>query len=92
MRTRAGVALLAVVICGCPLLKPKANKDDAGAAAVTLPSATGGTASATASVAAPAFLPVALVRGDLARSDLPQWRRQWTLWRAARRYSRAMQG
>jgi phytoene synthase len=41
---------------------------------------------------APAFLPVALVRGDLARRDLPQWRRQWTLWRAARRYERAMRG
>jgi 15-cis-phytoene synthase len=44
----------------------------------------------------PAFLPVALVRpllkrmersgyDPLAPSDLPQWRRQWVLWRAARR-------
>jgi len=44
---------------------------------------------------APAFLPVALVRPALARmerrsyrpfrlSGLPQWRRQWILWRAAR--------
>jgi phytoene synthase len=41
---------------------------------------------------APAFLPVALVRGDLARSNVPQWRRQWTLWRAARRYGRIMRG
>ena len=43
----------------------------------------------------PAFLPVALVRGTLARMEdarydpfnppvVPQWRRQWTLWRAAR--------
>jgi phytoene synthase len=40
---------------------------------------------------APAFLPVALVRGDL-RGVLPQWRRQWTLWRAARRYARLMRG
>jgi phytoene synthase len=43
----------------------------------------------------PAFLPVALVRPLLRRmearsydpfgvSDVPQWRRQWTLWRAAR--------
>ena len=50
----------------------------------------------------PAFLPVALVPGYLAamerpgydpfRSDpsVPQWRRQWTLWRVARRYPRAM--
>jgi 15-cis-phytoene synthase len=46
--------------------------------------------------ASPAFLPVALVPALLARMerphydpftlvDLPQWRRQWTLWRAARR-------
>ena len=42
--------------------------------------------------ATPAFLPVALVRGDLARNDVPQWRRQWTLWRAARRYERTMKG
>jgi phytoene synthase len=45
--------------------------------------------------ALPALLPVALVRPALARmerrryrpfqpADLPQWRRQWTLWRAAR--------
>jgi phytoene synthase len=44
---------------------------------------------------APALLPAALVRATLARMDrrgytpfkpaaLPQWRRQWTLWRAAR--------
>jgi 15-cis-phytoene synthase len=44
----------------------------------------------------PAFLPVALVRPLLKRMedrgydpfgviDVPQWRRQWTLWRAARR-------
>jgi phytoene synthase len=44
----------------------------------------------------PALLPVALVRPTLDRMerrryrpfafrDLPQWRRQWTLWRAARR-------
>jgi phytoene synthase len=41
---------------------------------------------------APAFLPVALIPGDLAHDTVPQWRRQWTLWRAARRYSRAMRG
>jgi len=46
--------------------------------------------------AAPALLPVALVRPNLARMErrsyrpfhppeLPQWRRQWILWRAARR-------
>ena len=52
--------------------------------------------------AMPAFLPVALVPGYLAaveRADydpfrspveVPQWRRQWALWRAARRYARAM--
>jgi phytoene synthase len=45
---------------------------------------------------APALLPVALVRPLLARmerrryrpfksGDLPQWRRQWILWRAARK-------
>ena len=46
--------------------------------------------------ARPAFLPVALVPGYLAAMerpdydpfrtaiDVPQWRRQWTLWRAAR--------
>lgn len=47
------------------------------------------------SAAAPAFLPVALVRGDLSRvgrKEVPQWRRQWTLWRAARRYQRIMRG
>ena len=44
---------------------------------------------------APALLPVALVRPALDRmerrsyqpfspSELPQWRRQWVLWRAAR--------
>jgi len=50
----------------------------------------------------PAFLTVALVPGYLAVMDrpgydpfksvveVPQWRRQWELWRAARRYSRAM--
>ena len=52
--------------------------------------------------AMPAFLPVALVPGYLSAMEQPgydpfktpvevsQWRRQWTLWRAARRYSRAM--
>jgi phytoene synthase len=46
--------------------------------------------------ASPAFLPVALVHGLLASMErarydpfkvveLPQWRRQWTMWRAARR-------
>ena len=56
------------------------------------------------SAAMPAFLPAALVPGYLAimerpgydpfRSavEVPQWRRQWALWRAARRYSRAMRG
>jgi phytoene synthase len=50
----------------------------------------------------PAFLPVALVPGYLSvmersdydpfRSDpsVPQWRRQWILWRSARRWSRVM--
>jgi phytoene synthase len=45
----------------------------------------------------PAYLPVSMVRGYLARMDrpdydpfqttidVPQWRRQWALWRAARR-------
>jgi phytoene synthase len=54
--------------------------------------------------AMPAFLPVALVPGYLAameRADydpfkslveVPQWRRQWALWRAARRFARAMRG
>lgn len=52
--------------------------------------------------AMPALLPAALVPGYLAVMDrpnydpfrtpveVPQWRRQWALWRAARRYSRAM--
>jgi phytoene synthase len=52
--------------------------------------------------AMPAFLPVALVPGYLAAMERPdydpfrsdpsvaQWRRQWTLWRAARRYARMM--
>ena len=52
----------------------------------------------------PAFLPVALVPGYLAVMEqagydpfrtlveVPQWRRQWALWRAARRYSRLMRG
>jgi len=56
------------------------------------------------SAAMPAFLPAALIPGYLAimerpgydplRSavEVPQWRRQWTLWRAARRYSRARGG
>jgi phytoene synthase len=50
---------------------------------------------ATSSHALPAFLPIALVRLLLKRMersdynpfmliDVPQWRRQWTLWRAAR--------
>jgi phytoene synthase len=43
-------------------------------------------------MAAPAFLPVALVRRDLVHDAVPQWRRQWTLWRAARRYERVMRG
>jgi 15-cis-phytoene synthase len=49
--------------------------------------------------AMPALLPVALVPGYLAvmernydpfrtAVEVPQWRRQWVLWRAARRYSR----
>jgi phytoene synthase len=53
---------------------------------------------------APAFLPVALVPGYLAAMessgydpfksivDVPQWRRQWVLWRSARRFTRAMRG
>jgi phytoene synthase len=52
--------------------------------------------------ALPALLPVALVPGYLALMerrdydpfrtsiDAPQWRRQWTLWRAARRHGRVM--
>jgi 15-cis-phytoene synthase len=54
------------------------------------------------SAAMPAFLPSALVPGYLAAMErgtyepfrnaieLPQWRRQWTLWRAARRYGRML--
>lgn len=54
--------------------------------------------------AMPAFLPVALVPGYLAVmerrdydpfktvTEVPQWRRQWALWRAARRYARTMRG
>ena len=53
---------------------------------------------------APAFLPVAVIPGYLEameRSgyepfkfivDVPQWRRQWALWRAARRFTRTMRG
>jgi phytoene synthase len=53
--------------------------------------------------AVPALLPVALVPGALTLMERPdydpfrtaveiaQWRRQWTLWRAARRYSRRAQ-
>lgn len=56
------------------------------------------------SAAMPAFLPVALVPGYLAAMEregydpfrtaieIPQWRRQWTLWRAAPRYSGLMRG
>ena len=52
--------------------------------------------------ALPAFLPVALVPGYLTAMEqpgydpfktaveVPQWRRQWALWRAARRWSRVM--
>jgi phytoene synthase len=52
----------------------------------------------------PAFLPVALVPGYLTvmesrdydpfrtSVEVPQWRRQWMLWRAARRYTRLMRG
>jgi phytoene synthase len=54
--------------------------------------------------AMPALLPVALVPGYLSLMDrpdydpfrtaveIPQWRRQWVLWRAARRYARIMRG
>lgn len=57
---------------------------------------------AVSAAALPAFLPVAPVPGYLALMDradydpfhtaieIPQWRRQWTLWRAARRFTRAM--
>jgi phytoene synthase len=53
-------------------------------------------------VAMPALLPLALVPGYLSVMDrpdydpfrtaveVPQWRRQWVLWRAARRYARLM--
>jgi phytoene synthase len=56
------------------------------------------------SAAMPALLPVALVPGYLSvmeqpdydpfrtSVEVPQWRRQWTLWRAARRYARTMRG
>jgi phytoene synthase len=56
------------------------------------------------SAAMPAFLPAALIPGYLATMErpgyeafrsaveVPQWRRQWALWRAARRYARAMRG
>ncbi|TMI99126.1 MAG: squalene/phytoene synthase family protein [Alphaproteobacteria bacterium] len=52
----------------------------------------------------PVFLPAALAPGYLAVMDrpdydpfrsavqVPQWRRQWTLWRAARRWARTMPG
>jgi phytoene synthase len=52
----------------------------------------------------PAFLPLALLPGYLAVMERPgydpfhtpvevaQWRRQWTLWRAARRYAGTMRG
>jgi phytoene synthase len=58
----------------------------------------------TPAAAMPALLPVALVPGYLAvmerrgydpfrtAAEVPQWRRQWTLWRAARRYAGAMGG
>ena len=54
--------------------------------------------------AIPVFLPVALVPGYLSVMDRPgydpfrsaaevaQWRRQWALWRVARRWTRTMQG
>jgi 15-cis-phytoene synthase len=49
--------------------------------------------------AAPAFLVAALVplvlaardAGPFAAADLPQWRRQWALWRAARRWPKVEQ-
>jgi 15-cis-phytoene synthase len=52
----------------------------------------------------PAFLPAALIPGYLSVMDrpdydpfrsaveVPQWRRQWALWRTARRWSQTMQG
>ena len=52
----------------------------------------------------PAFLPLALIPGYLAVMDrpdydpfrsfaeVPQWRRQWALWRAAHRWARLMRG
>ena len=55
-------------------------------------------------VAGVLFLPVALAPGYLATMeragydpfrtaiDVPQWRRQWMLWRAARRYAGVMRG
>jgi phytoene synthase len=58
----------------------------------------------TPAAAIPALLPVSLVPGYLAvmerrgydpfrtAAEVPQWRRQWTLWRAARRYAGAMGG
>lgn len=54
--------------------------------------------------AMPAFLPLTLVPGYLTAMErpsydpfrtaveVPQWRRQWALWRAARRYSALMRG
>ncbi|MGA2127452.1 MAG: phytoene/squalene synthase family protein [Xanthobacteraceae bacterium] len=59
--------------------------------------AIGGPLAALPAAAIPALLPVALVPGHLARMErqdydpfrtpieLPQWRRQWALWRSARR-------
>ena len=56
------------------------------------------------SASLPVFLPTAVVPGHLSVMDrpdydpfrsaveVPQWRRQWVLWRAARRYSRAVPG
>lgn len=57
-----------------------------------------------AAASVPAFLPLSLVPDYLSvmdrpgydpfksPADVPQWRRQWTLWRAARRYARTMRG
>lgn len=61
------------------------------------------TLSGASAAAIPALLPVALVPGYLAATEriadpfksaveVAQWRRQWALWRAARRYSRAARG